>query len=112
MLRAFRRSPPSSAVAVASFVPEVGRSEGLLHLGKVTDAGVFLLFFLHGMGLSTDSLKTGAAKWKLHALVQACTAVNALQVPFGLALAIPCALVTQRPAVAAALAAGPDAPRD
>jgi hypothetical protein len=45
------------------------------------------------------------------ALVQACTAVNALQVPFGLALAIPTALVTQRPAVAAALAAGPGAPR-
>lgn len=64
-----------AAVAVASFVPDVGRSEGVLHLGKVTDAGVFLLFFLHGMGLSTDSLKTGAAKWKLHVLVQACTYV-------------------------------------
>ncbi|MEK8087578.1 bile acid:sodium symporter family protein [Aquabacterium sp. A3] len=64
-----------AAVAVASFMPELGRSEGMLHLGKVTDVGVFLLFFLHGMGLSTDSLKTGAAKWRLHLLVQACTYV-------------------------------------
>ncbi len=43
------------------------------------------------------------------ALVQATAAVNALQFPIGLALAIPTVLVTQRPAVAAALAAGLDA---
>lgn len=53
------------AVLLAS-VPDWGRSDGPLHLGQVTDIGVFLLFFLHGMGLSTDSLKTGASKWKLH----------------------------------------------
>jgi solute carrier family 10 (sodium/bile acid cotransporter), member 7 len=63
------------AVLLASFVPGWGRSEGPLHLGQVTDVGVFLLFFLHGMGLSTDSLKTGVSKWKLHLLVQACTYV-------------------------------------
>ena len=63
------------AVLLASFVPDWGRSDGPLHLGRVTDIGVFLLFFLHGMGLSTDSLKTGASKWKLHLLVQACTYV-------------------------------------
>ena len=64
-----------AAVAVASFAPDWGRSEGVLHLGRIADVGVFLLFFLHGMGLSTDSLKTGAAKWKLHLLVQASTYV-------------------------------------
>jgi sodium/bile acid cotransporter 7 len=64
-----------AAVLVASFLPEWGRSEGVLHLGKVTDVGVFLLFFLHGMGLSTDSLKQGATRWKLHLLVQSCTYV-------------------------------------
>ena len=63
------------AVLLASFAPQWGRSEGVLHLGQVTDVGVFLLFFLHGMGLSTDSLKTGATRWKLHVLVQACTYV-------------------------------------
>jgi solute carrier family 10 (sodium/bile acid cotransporter), member 7 len=64
-----------SAVLLASFAPQWGRSEGVLHLGQVTDVGVFMLFFLHGMGLSTDSLKAGATKWRLHALVQACTYV-------------------------------------
>ncbi|WP_298009933.1 bile acid:sodium symporter family protein [uncultured Aquabacterium sp.] len=63
------------AVAVASFAPQWGRSEGPLRLGQVTDIGVFLLFFLHGMGLSTDSLKAGATRWKLHLLVQGCTYV-------------------------------------
>ncbi|WP_422202009.1 bile acid:sodium symporter family protein [Aquabacterium sp.] len=63
------------AVLLASFMPDWGRSDGPLHLGQATDIGVFLLFFLHGMGLSTDSLKSGASKWKLHLLVQACTYV-------------------------------------
>lgn len=64
-----------AAVVLASFAPQWGRSEGPLQMGRVTDVGVFLLFFLHGMGLSTDSLKAGASRWKLHLLVQACTYV-------------------------------------
>lgn len=64
-----------AAVGLASVAPQWGRSEGVLHLGRVTDVGVFLLFFLHGMGLSTDSLKAGATRWRLHLLVQACTYV-------------------------------------
>jgi sodium/bile acid cotransporter 7 len=64
-----------AAVVVASLVPDVGRSEGLLRLGWITDAGVLVLFFLHGLGMSTDSLKQGASRWKLHLLVQLCTFV-------------------------------------
>ena len=63
------------AVLLASVVPQWGRSEGVLHLGRVTDVGVFLLFFMHGMALSSDSLKAGATRWRLHLLVQACTYV-------------------------------------
>lgn len=62
-----------AAVVVASLWPELGRSQGPLHLGVVTDWGVWGLFFLHGMALSTDSLKDGASRWKLHLLVQSCT---------------------------------------
>lgn len=62
-----------AAVLVASLVPDWGRSDGPLQLGTVTNIGVFLLFFLHGMGLSTDSLKTGASKWRLHLLIQVST---------------------------------------
>ena len=61
------------AVVVASIAPEVGRSQGVLHLGLVTDLGVLGLFFLHGMGLSMDSLKDGASRWRLHLLVQGTT---------------------------------------
>ncbi|WP_207301085.1 bile acid:sodium symporter family protein [Aquabacterium lacunae] len=64
-----------AVVGLASVAPDWGRSDGVLHLGTVTDVGVFLLFFLHGMGLSTDSLKAGATRWKLHLLVQSCTYV-------------------------------------
>ena len=49
-----------AAVALASIVPDLGRTGGLLHLDVVGDIGVLLIFFLHGMGLSTDSLKHGA----------------------------------------------------
>lgn len=63
------------AVLLASFMPDWGRSEGPLQLGTVTNIGVFALFFLHGMGLSADNLKSGASKWRLHLLVQVCTFV-------------------------------------
>jgi len=63
------------AVLLASVLPEAGRSGGLVHADQLGDIGIFCLFFLHGMGLSTDSLKDGASKWKLHLLVQSCTYV-------------------------------------
>jgi len=62
-----------AAVLLASFWPDLGRSDGLLKLGHITDIAVFILFFLHGIGLSTDNLKSGASKWRLHALVQLTT---------------------------------------
>lgn len=64
-----------AAVVLASVVPDWGRNDGPLRMGQVTDVGVFLLFFLHGMGLSTDNLKSGASRWRLHLLVQGCTYV-------------------------------------
>lgn len=64
-----------AAVALASLWPSLGRSDGVLRLGQVTDIGVCALFFLHGMGLSTDSFREGASKWRLHALVQLTTYV-------------------------------------
>ena len=64
-----------AAVGLASLAPDWGRSDGPLRMGQVTDVGVFVLFFLHGMGLSTDNLKSGASRWKLHLLVQSCTYV-------------------------------------
>lgn len=64
-----------AAVLVASFAPDIGKGGGLLRLDLVGDVGIFAIFFLHGIGLSTESLKQGASRWRLHLLVQVCTFV-------------------------------------
>jgi sodium/bile acid cotransporter 7 len=62
-----------AAVLLASLAPQLGRTGGTLHLDQVGNVGIFIVFFLHGMGLSTDSLKQGASRWRLHLVVQLCT---------------------------------------
>src|SRR5690606_18586357 len=64
-----------AAVVVASIAPDIGRGDGLLKLGHITDLGVLVLFFLHGLGMSTESLRQGASRWQLHIVVQLCTFV-------------------------------------
>jgi sodium/bile acid cotransporter 7 len=44
-----------------------------LRLDRVTAGGVALVFFLSGARLSRNSLRAGAANWRLHVLVQAST---------------------------------------
>ena len=61
------------AVALALRFPAVGASQGPLHLGAVTAAGIALVFFLHGAALSRQSLKAGLSNWRLHVFVQATT---------------------------------------
>ena len=51
-------------VALASFVP--ARGEGAQIVGIAADAGIVLLFFLHGAKLSRDAIWSGAKAWKLH----------------------------------------------
>lgn len=64
-----------AAVLMASVAPELGRTGGWLHLDQIGHVGIFALFFLHGIGLSTDNLKQGASHWRLHLVVQLCTFV-------------------------------------
>ncbi|KAF7600203.1 MAG: bile acid:sodium symporter [Candidatus Dactylopiibacterium carminicum] len=61
------------SVIVASFVPDIGRSGGWIHADTLSDYGIFLIFFLHGIGLSTENLRRGISRWKLHVLVQVFT---------------------------------------
>lgn len=61
------------AVAVASAAPAIGRSGGWLHADVLADYGIFTIFFLHGIGLSTDKLRHGISRWRLHLLVQGFT---------------------------------------
>jgi sodium/bile acid cotransporter 7 len=63
------------AVVLASLLPELGRSGGPLHLETITQAGIFAVFFLHGVGLSTEKLRVGVSSWRVHAVVQTFTFV-------------------------------------
>lgn len=63
------------AIALAFVAPQLGSSDGPLYLPLITSIGVSLVFFLHGAGLSPQSLKASATKWKLHLLVQSSTFV-------------------------------------
>lgn len=61
------------AVVLASVYPQVGARSGILHPEVTNKLGVALIFFLHGIGLSFQSLKAGTLHWRLHVLVQSCT---------------------------------------
>ena len=58
-------------VALASFLPAQG--DGARIADWAADAGIVLLFFLHGAKLSRDAIWTGAKAWKLHLAVLATT---------------------------------------
>lgn len=51
-------------VVLASFLPAQG--DGAYVVGILADAGIVLLFFLHGAKLSRDAIWSGARAWKLH----------------------------------------------
>ena len=46
-------------VLLASLWPALGQAGGPLHLEQVSTWGVALVFFLTGLGLSTDALRDG-----------------------------------------------------
>jgi sodium/bile acid cotransporter 7 len=74
------------AVVVASIAPNVGRSGGVLHVDTISDWGIFTIFFLHGIALSTERLKQGLARWPVHLVVQSFTFVVFPLIGFVLAL--------------------------
>jgi len=59
-----------AAVAMAWLWPEGGRKGGALYPGAVQTAGVFLIFFSHGLSLPFESVRRGLADWRLHLCVQ------------------------------------------
>lgn len=60
-----------STVALASVLPPRGVFSDIA--GGVADAGIALLFFLHGARLSRHAVMEGARAWKLHMSVAALT---------------------------------------
>lgn len=61
------------AVIIASFIPELGKTGGWLHIDAVANYGIALVFFLHGIGIPAEQLKAGLGKWRLHLVVQVFT---------------------------------------
>lgn len=58
------------AVILATLFPELGKSGGTLRLELVTNLGIALVFFLHGVGISLANLKAGLLRWPVHVVVQ------------------------------------------
>ncbi len=61
------------AAGLAFLFPGPGAKGGWMQPELLTKAGVALIFFLNGAGLSFAAMRAGAMRWKLHAVVQLCT---------------------------------------
>ncbi|MCA2963687.1 MAG: bile acid:sodium symporter [Acidobacteriaceae bacterium] len=68
-------------VSLASLFPQWAAA---IHANTLSDYGIFTIFFLYGVNLSVESLRTGLVNWRLHLLVQLSTFVlfPLLFVPF------------------------------
>jgi sodium/bile acid cotransporter 7 len=62
-----------TTVALASILP--ARGDGARVADGIADAGIVLLFFLHGAKLSREAIWSGAKAWKLHLATLATTFV-------------------------------------
>ncbi len=61
------------SVVLATLFPWIGRTGGTIHADVLSDYGIFAVFFLHGIGLSTEKMWSGMTRWKLHLTVQLLT---------------------------------------
>lgn len=63
------------ATLLSYVFPRFGASGGPMHAEVVINVGVFLVFFLHGVNLSSEQIRHGLKNWKLHVMVQGFTFV-------------------------------------
>ncbi|MBF9002612.1 MULTISPECIES: bile acid:sodium symporter family protein [Vibrio] len=61
------------AIGLAILTPNIGKTGGVLELNYVTELGIAIVFFLHGLGLSPKAIKEGVANWKMHIYIQLAT---------------------------------------
>lgn len=62
-------------IVLAWFVPSWGIEQNPMHLPKIAEYGVSLIFFFYGLKLDPKSLLSNLSNWKLHLLVQISTFV-------------------------------------
>lgn len=63
------------AVIIASLFPQLGKSGGWLHLDAFAKYGIALVFFLHGVGIPREQIRSGLGQWRVHLAVQSFTFV-------------------------------------
>ncbi|WAH58168.1 bile acid:sodium symporter [Pseudomonas silvicola] len=63
------------ATLLAYFFPRFGASGGSMHAEVVINAGVFVVFFMHGINLSGEQIRHGLKNTRLHIMVQVFTFV-------------------------------------
>lgn len=63
------------ATVLAYFFPHFGATGGGMHAEYVINIGVFVVFFLHGVNLSSEQVVKGLKNWRLHLMIQAFTFV-------------------------------------
>lgn len=63
------------ATVLAYFFPHFGATGGGMHAEYVINVGVFVVFFLHGVNLSSEQIRNGLRNWRLHIMIQAFTFV-------------------------------------
>ena len=61
------------ATFLAYVFPDFGATGGPMHAEWVINSGVFLVFFLHGVNLSSEHIRHGLKNIRLHAMVQCFT---------------------------------------
>ena len=63
------------AVLLGFVLPAPGARGGVLHAGLVTNFGIALILFLQGLSLALEQIRSGAANWRLHLVIQGFTFV-------------------------------------
>ncbi|WP_434678216.1 bile acid:sodium symporter [Pseudomonas sp. R1-18] len=63
------------ATVLAYFFPTFGATGGGMHAEYVINIGVFVVFFLHGVNLSSEQVVKGLKNWRLHMMIQGFTFV-------------------------------------
>lgn len=61
------------ATLLSYLFPRFGASGGSMHAEWVINIGVFLVFFLHGVNLSSEQIRHALKNWRLHLMVQSFT---------------------------------------
>ncbi len=88
-----------AAVGVAFWLPEPGARGGVLHAEFATNFGIALILFLQGLSLAFEKVKSGAANWRLHAIIQSFTFIVFPLVGLVFHFAVPMLWPGQPPAI-------------